>query len=94
MWWYERIHNRGVNSRASYSPSRLEIVLFTDLEWGGGGTGGGSGIVRLVERRTRDRWLQVRIPAGAAGAFSPPESTLCADSYSVSDPPPFYRSGT
>ena len=27
--------------------------------------------------------LRVRIPAGAAGEFSSPESTLCADSYSV-----------
>ena len=32
--------------------------------------------------------LRVRIPAGAAGEFSSPESTLCADSYSVSVPPP------
>ena len=28
--------------------------------------------------------LRVRIPAGAAGKFSSPESTLCADFYSVS----------
>ena len=28
--------------------------------------------------------LRVRIPAGAAGIFSSPELTLCADSYSVS----------
>ena len=38
--------------------------------------------------------LQVQIPAGAAGEFSSPESTLCADSYSVSVPPPCYRNGT
>ena len=31
---------------------------------------------------------RVRIPAGVAGEFSSPESTLCADSYSVSVPPP------
>ena len=31
--------------------------------------------------------LRVRIPAGAAGEFSSPVSTLCADSYSVSVPP-------
>ena len=31
--------------------------------------------------------LRVRIPAEAAGEFSSPESTLCADSYSVSVPP-------
>ena len=31
--------------------------------------------------------LRVRIPAGAATEFSSPESTLCADSYSVSVPP-------
>ena len=30
--------------------------------------------------------LRVRIPAGAAEGFSSPESTLCADSYSVSVP--------
>ena len=38
--------------------------------------------------------LRVRVPAGAAGAFSSPESTFCADSYSVFVPPPCYRSGT
>ena len=32
--------------------------------------------------------LRVRIPAGAAGEFSSPELTLCADSYSVSVSPP------
>ena len=32
--------------------------------------------------------LQVRIPARAAGEFSSPESTLCADPYSVSVPSP------
>ena len=32
--------------------------------------------------------LRVRIPAGAAGEFSSPESTLCADPYSVSVPSP------
>ena len=31
--------------------------------------------------------LRVWIPAGAAGEFSSPEWTLCADSYSVSVPP-------
>ena len=31
--------------------------------------------------------MRVRIPAGAAGEFSSPELTLCADSYSVSVPP-------
>ena len=31
---------------------------------------------------------RVRIPAGAAGEFSSPGSTLCADSYSVSVSPP------
>ena len=30
--------------------------------------------------------LRVRIPAEAAGEFSSPELTLCADSYSVSVP--------
>ena len=38
--------------------------------------------------------LRVRIPAGAAGEFSSPELTLCADPNSVSVPPPCYHSGT
>ena len=38
--------------------------------------------------------LRVRIPAGAAGEFSSPELTLCADSYLVSAPPSRYRGGT
>ena len=38
--------------------------------------------------------LRVRIPAGAAGECYSPELTLCAESYSVSVPPPCYRSGT
>ena len=38
--------------------------------------------------------LGVRIPAGAAGEFSSPELTLCADFDSVSVPPPCYRNGT
>ena len=32
--------------------------------------------------------LRVRILVGAAGEFSSPELSLCADSYSVSDSPP------
>ena len=31
--------------------------------------------------------LRARMPAGAAGEFSSPEFTLCADSYSLSVPP-------
>ena len=38
--------------------------------------------------------LLVRIPAGTAGECSSPESTLFADSYSVSVPRLCYRSGT
>ena len=38
--------------------------------------------------------LRVRIQAAEAGEFSSPESTLRADSYSVSVPLPCYRSGT
>ena len=38
--------------------------------------------------------LRVRISAGAAGEFSSPESTLCADSFLVSIPLPCYHSGT
>ena len=44
--------------------------------------------------------LRVRVPAGAAGEFTSPELTFCADTYSVSFPPrvaavarllPFYQ---
>ena len=35
----------------------------------------------------------VPMPAGAAREFSSPESILCSDFYSVSVPPPCYRSG-
>ena len=38
--------------------------------------------------------LRVRIPAGAVEEFSSPGLTLCAYAYSVSVPPPCYRSGT
>ena len=34
-----------------------------------------------VERRTRDPKVAVRVPTGAAGEFSSPGSTFCADSY-------------
>ena len=52
------------------------------------------GMARWLERRTRGRKVGVRIPAGAAEKCSSPESTLCADSYSMSVPTPCYRSGT
>ena len=48
----------------------------------------GKSAVLVIER------LQVRILAGAAGEFTSSELTLCADSHSVSVPPPCYRSGT
>ena len=38
--------------------------------------------------------LRVRIPAGAAGEISSSELTLCANSYSLSVPPPCNRNGT
>ena len=38
--------------------------------------------------------LRVQILAEAAGEFSSPELTLCADSYLVSIPPPCYCSDT
>ena len=38
--------------------------------------------------------LRVRIPAGAAGEFSSPGLSFCADSCSVSVPPPCDCSGT
>ena len=41
-----------------------------------------------IQRRTVLEMFRVRIPAGAAEECSPPESTLCADSYSVCVPPP------
>ena len=48
----------------------------------------------LVQHRTCHRKVPSSIPAGAAGQCSSPELTLCADSYSVSIPPPSYRNGT
>ena len=37
--------------------------------------------------------LRVRVPAGTSGEFSSSELTFCADFYSVSVPPDYYRSG-
>ena len=48
----------------------------------------------MVERRLTVERLRVRIPAGTVGDFSSPELRLRAYSYSVSIPPPRYRSGT
>ena len=48
----------------------------------------------LVECQICDRRLWVWILLGAAGEFSPPELTFCADSYLVSVPSLCYRSGT
>ena len=77
-----------------------EWMLREEGEWGRG-RGGGGGEARclgrdctargwdslLVENRTRDRKVGVRVPAEAVGEFSSPELTFCADSYSVSVPP-------
>ena len=58
-------------------------------------TGGIHGnLIAWLERRTRDRKVASSKQAGAAGEFSSPESALCAYSYSVSVPPPCYRSRT
>ena len=48
----------------------------------------GAGIACWLERPTRNRKVVSLNPAGAAEEFSSPESTLCADSYSVSVPHP------
>ena len=48
----------------------------------------------LVEAGLVIERLPVTISEGAAGEFSSPELTLCADSYSVSIPLPCYHSGT
>ena len=50
----------------------------------------GAMVACWLERRTPDliERLRVRILAGVAGELSSPKSTLCADSYSVSVPPP------
>ena len=42
--------------------------------------GGDSSVVRAPDSVVIER-LRVRIPAGAAGEFSSPGSTFCADSY-------------
>ena len=51
-------------------------------------------MVLLVERRTRDRKVASSNPGRSGGRISSSESTLGADSYSVSVPPPCYSSGT
>ena len=50
----------------------------------------------LVERRTNELKVASSNPGRSGGRifFSDPELSLCADSYSVSVPPPCYRSGT
>ena len=47
----------------------------------------------LVERRTRGRKVASSSPGRSGGRISSTELTLCADSYSVSVPPPCYRNG-
>ena len=42
----------------------------------------------LVELRTRDRKVSSSNPGRSGGRISSPELTLCADSHSVSAPPP------
>ena len=60
----------------------------------------GVGIAQWLEAGLMIKGLRVWIPAGAAGEFSSPRSTFCADSYfSVHSPPPphptpCYRSST
>ena len=54
----------------------------------------GTGIVGCSSAELVFESLQVRVPVGAAGEFSSPEVSLCADSYSVSFQLPYYRSGT
>ena len=53
----------------------------------------GAGIVGCSSAELVFESLQVRVPAGGAGEFSSPEFNFCA-AYSVSVPPPCYRSGT
>ena len=60
----------------------------------------GVGIAQLIECRTRDRKVASSIPCGSGGGgggggeISSSELTSCTDSYSISVPPPCYRSGT
>ena len=51
-----------------------------------------AGIACWLEGRTRDRKVASSNPGSRAGEFSSPELTLCADTYSVSVPPPCYPS--
>ena len=53
----------------------------------------GAGIAQWLERKTCDKRLWVRIPAGTSGEFSSPGSTFCA-LILVSVPPPCYHSST
>ena len=48
----------------------------------------------MVERRTRDPKVASSNSRRSGGRISSQELTLCANSYSVSVPPPCYRSGT
>ena len=50
--------------------------------------GQGAGIACWLECRTRDRKVTSSNPGRSGWRFSSPESTLCADSYSVSVPSP------
>ena len=54
----------------------------------------GVGIAQLIQHRTRDRKVASSIPESGGGRISSPELIFCADSHSVSFPPPCYRSGT
>ena len=91
-------HNNLVNtfSVTRQCKARQSVTLATTVEklCSVSTSGWGAGTACWLERRTRDRKLRVRIPAGAAGEFSSPVSTLCANSYSVSVPTPCYHSCT
>ena len=52
------------------------------------------GILSWSERRIRGRKVASSNPGRSGGRICSPESTLCADSYSVSFPSPCYHSGT
>ena len=56
----------------------------------------GRELAQLAGKGVRLMIKKLRIPilAEVAEEFSSPDLTLCADSFSVSVPPPCYRSGT
>ena len=81
---YPRTHIPPMDS--NFAVSHFDVDYSNEYTKPGDLVGKSAGLV--IER------LGVQIPTGAAGEYSSSESTLRADSCSVSVLPPCYRSGT